>query len=47
MSIFFDRFAKSITGVLSGFDRLVFHGHLRSSCIPKAYSLTCGIAKSY
>jgi hypothetical protein len=30
MSSFIDRFRSSITGVLSGFDRLVFRGHLRS-----------------
>lgn len=30
MSSFLDRFRSSVTGVLSGFDRLVFRGHLRS-----------------
>ena len=29
---FINRFADKITGVLSGFDRLVFHGHLRRLC---------------
>lgn len=35
MGSFFDRFGKSITGVLSGFDRLVFRGHLRSLVYPR------------
>lgn len=34
MTTFFDRFRSSITGVLSGFDRLVLRGHLRSLTYP-------------
>jgi hypothetical protein len=42
MPSFLDRFRSSITGVLSGFDRLVFRGHLRSLTYPRGmFSFLC------
>lgn len=35
MKAFVQKHSKVITGILSGFDRLVFRGHLRQLCYPK------------